>query len=79
MSSEQGLLEWLRWIALMGVDGEVVMLQGGALERCAEAAVEIERLRDAGDALVEAYAFVVGHPPEATRAIAAWREARRER
>ena len=42
------------------------------------AADEIERLRAAGDALAEACAFVRAHPPEVTRSLAAWQEARRE-
>jgi hypothetical protein len=38
---------------------------------------EIERLRAAGDALAEACAFVRAHPPEVTRSLAAWQEARK--
>jgi hypothetical protein len=38
---------------------------------------EVERLRAAGDALAEACAFVRAHPPEVTRSLAAWQEARR--
>jgi hypothetical protein len=78
MSGKQSLLEWLRWMALMGVDNEVVMLQGGALERCAEAAVEIERLRAAGDVLCR-YVIESGpglHDDESV--VAYWLEARRE-
>ena len=39
--------------------------------------VEIHRLRAAGDALAEACAFVRAHPPEITRSLAAWQEARK--
>jgi hypothetical protein len=64
----------------------------GTREMLLDAADEIERLESqvqmlaglsrrmllAGDALAEACAFVRAHPPEVTRSLAAWQEARRE-